>query len=564
MEKVCTVLGKDATLQSRRSRDEVVAKVISFEHAVEKLGISQRCFAEAVGVPRSTLQGWIDTKASIDASPALVEFLESPEGVVFLHRLVLAAQIVIALMGAGGIRLVCTFLTLSGLAPFVASSYGAQQEAIATLEEHLGRFGAQETQRLGRHMRPKKITIIEDETFHPQICLVAMEGASGFIILEKYAEGRDSATWTEELKSALGDLPVEIVQVTSDEATGLAKHTGDLGAHHSPDLFHPQQDLVRGTSASMATRVKKARAAVTEAEKTAKMVEEVYEVDERFEDKSSANLPAPLRKRVEEAREAEAQARHHLEKAESQQEEMSGAIRDISHSYHPFDLASGKARSAELVKTELERHFDDIEELGVLAGLSERCFERIAKARRVLPSMVATITLFHGAIARWIGDLGLSEELERFVLARWIPGRYLELVAERAQRSEQRSRLGQAVATVMPSATEMEFWLRSLSEEDRLLLASVVEQCAQLFQRSSSGVEGRNGHLSFFHHGHHRLTSRKLGALTVIHNFLKVRLDETTAAERFFGQPPQDVFEWLVEVMPLPARPRKPRRKAAA
>ena len=106
--------------------------------------------------------------------------------------------------------------------------------------------------------------------------------------------------------------------------------------------------------------------------------------------------------------------------------------------------------------------------------------------------------------------------------------------------------------------------LSSLCEEERLMIAHVVEQCAGLFQRSSSGVEGRNGHLSLFHHGHHRLPERKLRALTLVHNYMKLRPDGTTAAERFFGQPPRDVFEWLLERLLPPAWPSQPRRKAAS
>ncbi|WP_368733858.1 DUF6399 domain-containing protein [Desulfobacter hydrogenophilus] len=44
--------------------------------------------------------------------------------------------------------------------------------------------------------------------------------------------------------------------------------------------------------------------------------------------------------------------------------------------------------------------------------------------------------------------------------------------------------------------------------------------------------------------------------LTVIHNFHLKRPDGTTAAERFFENKPINMFEWLVENMPLPARPR--------
>ena len=83
-----------------------------------------------------------------------------------------------------------------------------------------------------------------------------------------------------------------------------------------------------------------------------------------------------------------------------------------------------------------------------------------------------------------------------------------------------------------------------------------------MFQRSSSCVEGRNGRLSLQHHGHSRVSERRLKALTVIHNYVVKRPDGTTAAERFFGQKHEDAFSWLLERMPdLPRpAPKRPRR----
>ena len=565
MDEVCHDTGELTTTESRRPRNQVVAKVISFEKAREQLGLSLRTAARCVRVPRSTLQGWRDRKASIDAPAAQVEFFESPEGVAFLHRLVLAAQIVITLMAPGSIRMVCTFLVLSGLHRFVASSYGAQQKAIETLELELGTFGELEQRRLGRVMQPRKITIIEDETFHPQICLVAMDGASGFIVLERYAEGRDSETWTKALTAALGDLPVEIVQATSDEAKALLKHAEqDLDAHHSPDLFHPQQDLVRATSLNLARAVDEARTAVADAEAFTERLVENTEVYEASDDKKPWCSLERMHRNSEEARAAEAVARQGLEEAERQQGAMREARRSISKSYHPFDLETGAARSAEQVATEMDGHFESIDEIAGWAAVSQTCRERIDKARRVVASMVATIAFFHDTVRTWVEDLGLAEQIERFLLERWIPGRYLELAAGRAQDAATRSRLRQSAAAVMPSVQEITAMLSSLCEEERLAIASVVEQCAQLFQRSSSGVEGRNGHLSLFHHGHHRLPERKLRALTMVHNYMKVRPDGTTAAERFFGLPTHNVFELLLERLALPAWPSKPRRKAAS
>jgi hypothetical protein len=83
-----------------------------------------------------------------------------------------------------------------------------------------------------------------------------------------------------------------------------------------------------------------------------------------------------------------------------------------------------------------------------------------------------------------------------------------------------------------------------------------AKACAGFFQRSSSCVEGRNAQLSLHHHGMHRLSDRKLKSLTVIHNFYLKRPDGTTAAERFFENNPINMFEWLLEKMDLPPRPR--------
>ena len=84
----------------------------------------------------------------------------------------------------------------------------------------------------------------------------------------------------------------------------------------------------------------------------------------------------------------------------------------------------------------------------------------------------------------------------------------------------------------------------------------MARECAAIFQRSSSCTEGRNGQLSLYHHGLHLLSDRKLRALTILHNYFIQRPDGTTAAERFFGSKPPDLFEWLLERVAIPARPR--------
>jgi hypothetical protein len=87
-------------------------------------------------------------------------------------------------------------------------------------------------------------------------------------------------------------------------------------------------------------------------------------------------------------------------------------------------------------------------------------------------------------------------------------------------------------------------------------------ECAQVFQRSSSCVEGRNGQLSLKFHAFRRLNAHTLQVLTVLHNYFIRRADGTTAAERFFEQKPRDLFTWLLDKVELP-RPRKKHRRQA-
>lgn len=212
-------------------------------------GQTQRQVAADLGLARSTLQDWRKPEAVGVAPAALAAWMETPEGVRWLHQLVLAAHFSITLQGAAGIRVVCQFLELSGLSAFVGASYGTQQGLNAALEEALVAVADEQRAALARGMPHRDLTVCEDETFHPQVCLVALEPVSGFLLLEQYAADRKAATWTQALQSALVGLNVTVIQGTSDEATALHRHVEvDLGAHHSPDLFHGQHEVSKATN----------------------------------------------------------------------------------------------------------------------------------------------------------------------------------------------------------------------------------------------------------------------------------------------------------------------------
>jgi Family of unknown function (DUF6399) len=539
----------------RRSRGEVVGKVVDFEKARFR-AISQRQYAREQGIARTTLQRWLTSKEKLEAAPELVAFFESPAGVALLHRMQVAGHLVMSMMGACGIGLVCLFFRYAGLAPFLALSHGAQQGVARKMEEQIVQFGQQEKVRLSAQMAPKEIAVCEDETFHKDPCLVAIEPLSDFILVEQYSSKRDAPSWDQALKSALKDMPVHVNQVASDEAQGIKRHVqAGLGVHHDPDVFHVQYEVSRGTAAPLSAQLRGAQAQLDEASQKLQHVlqqEQTYASQPR-----GPGRPPDFVARIEAAQHQVALCQQQVQSASDNKKAMQQAVRDIGIHYHPFDLETGGKKTPEEVKTELDAVFDNARSIAHRAHLPARCLDRINKAARVAPAMVATIAFFHALVATKVTALGLPAPLLAWVHKVLIPALYLKRVARTAKDTATRAAREQVATTLLQTLRAAPAAWTALPQATQEAIWAVAHQCAELFIRSSSCVEGRNGQLALRHHHLHRISARRLCALTVIHNYVLRRPDGTTAAQRFFGTPGADLFTLLCDRLPLPARPRK-------
>jgi hypothetical protein len=112
---------------TRRTRLEQAEHIAAAESRLAA-GETQREVAAALGVACSTLLEWCYGQPLGDAQAGLVAFVRIPEGVSWLHRMVIAAHFSIRLQAVGGTRLVSEFLELSGLSAFVGVSDGAQHK----------------------------------------------------------------------------------------------------------------------------------------------------------------------------------------------------------------------------------------------------------------------------------------------------------------------------------------------------------------------------------------------------------------------------------------------------
>ena len=523
--------------------------------------ISQRDFAKMVDIPRSTLRHWLARKNDIDAHPVLIEFFENPVGIAFLHRLVTAAHVSFTKNGTASIHNVSDFLEESGLSPFVASSYSSQRKVSKQLDDNIIQFGKIEGKRLAQQMPVKAITLCEDETFHPEICLVAIEPVSNFILVEKYAMDRKTKTWNEAVRDALDNLPVEVIQVSSDEGRSLISHAlKGLKVHHSPDCFHVIYEIGRGTCGALMSKVRKAE---KEHEKAIKNTLKMECEKEKFDgaEKRPRGRRPHFEKRIERAKQEEQQIKEDLEQARLNYETVRTAKAEIGKVYHPYNLKTGQKQDSETVSKLLSDCFDEIHK--ATTGLSDRCKERINKAQRVMGDMVGTIVFFFKMIDIYLGNMQLSDRDKCLMNNYLIPGHYLKQAASKERDVDRKAHLFEKAQKLLSIVDRLEN-LDEVSSDCKIeKLEKAASDFAQIFQRSSSCVEGRNAQLALRHQGIHRLSNRHLQALTVIHNYYIRRRDGTTAAERLFEAKPNDLFEFLLDRMDYPARPRN-RLKLAA
>jgi hypothetical protein len=318
---------------------------------------------------------------------------------------------------------------------------------------------------------------------------------------------------------------------------------------HSPDVFHVQQELSRAAGPALAAQT---RGAVRDQEAARQQVEAARAAQQEAARRPRGpGRPIDHEARVRQAQEWAAGVGGWVETCQGRQERARAAVRGFGEDDHPFDLASGAPQGAPAVRQRLEGRLEALAGVAREAELAGGWRERLAKARRVVPGLVAAVAYFRMRVRAAVGaryGAGAWRWAERLVA-----GMYLRQAAAKAKGAERRRQL-RALAEACLAEAPPGGWPAA---------EALAWEWAGWFQRSSSCVEGRNGQLALRHHSLHRLSARKLRALTALHNYWLRRADGTTAAERFFGGQQADLFGWLLQRLPLPARPAQRRLRAA-
>lgn len=154
--------------------------------------------------------------------------------------------------------------------------------------------------------------------------------------------------------------------------------------------------------------------------------------------------------------------------------------------------------------------------------------------------MIATIVFLWSTLEFLREQLDCSDEIEEIWKNEVVASYYLRRLAQRCQNAKESKRLRDLSESIRAHARSPDSPWSQIPEPKRQFLEHKAQQAADVFQRSSSCVEGRNGQLSLRHHGLLELTPSKLRALRTIHNYVIQRSDEKTSEERFFAIKPRD------------------------
>jgi hypothetical protein len=172
----------------------------------------------------------------------------------------------------------------------------------------------------------------------------------------------------------------------------------------------------------------------------------------------------------------------------------------VGHAYHFVDLERGVRRNGKPIARDIQGPIATIRTMAQQDQRSETCLERIAQAERVVPKMQATIAFVSGSVRQQVRQRDLAQSVSYAMHAHLMPSCDLDRVASTrppVPQGEPRCTLAERLRSPL---LESGGALGALSPMEQQQLKPKAKTLAEVFQRSSSNVEGRNGYRSLRHH----------------------------------------------------------------
>ena len=503
-----------------RSRSYRIFSILnlSIKYSIRKL-------AQKAGVSKSAADRH---KKAIEKRNLFSEsyFWETKEGGAFLCRLFVGVLFLFGIKNGIGAGTISEFFKLLRIDKHVGSRPTTIKNNINKIQEMLEEYLKSQQ---AKQISAKSLKIVggADETFFNEMILVFMELRSGFIFVEEASEDRCYETWKQKIQNIVDKFGVTFQYIVTDRAKALIKLAENgLGCLSIPDLFHASHEIVRVFGLRLG---RKKDAIVKELAKATSALALLKELGKDINQQEGIIS--------------------HLRKEQAIIESGISRYRQILHALskivHPFDISNSNRQTSARVHLLLNQLVEEIRLLQNEYEIkdSKKHIEKFCKQIEGIASIIDAWWLW---AEESLESDEITGEIQKWLLTFLLPTIYWQQQAERTKNPDLKESYLYAFEKAQLEL-EQHPLTSSLIHQEKWL--SWAEWMVSNFQRTSSAIEGRNGCLSQIHHNGRGLTTKRLKALTIIHNYYLKRSDGTTAAERLFGRKFADPFEWLVEHM---------------
>lgn len=502
--------------------------------------LSIRKLAQATGIPKSSVERHRKALEERTQWPE-ASFWEQEAGYQWLRLLVFAVIFVFGIKGGVGVERLSEFFHHVRLDRHIGSSPTALRRLRGQLEEAILAYQTAQESQLRQTERRIEICAGADETFFDQVILVMMDLVSGYIVLEEPAQDRSYATWRARVQQALGALGMELRYVVSDRAKALVKLALEgFTCPSIPDVFHALRDLAKVVGVSFHFKLARLEEKRAQAYQTLSVLQAKGK-DTRVQQRFIAHLN-------------EAVATLRADQANAQ-----AALRQASQAVHPFALNDSARQSAAQVEAALHQAVATLNTVRA-AHTARDNTQPVAKFTRQIPGLASLIDAWWLWVEQSLAADAMEAELRSWLLERLLPAVYWQAQVRKTKTPALKAAYQQAFEAAWQTLHQQPI-TATLSAETFATWQAWASDWVATFQRASSPVEGRNGYLSQLNHCARGTPTQRLKVMTVIHNFDLKRADGTTAAERLFGTPFPDLFDWVMEQMgalPMPRKARTP------
>ena len=515
-----------------RERSQKVADCIKTN---AKQGIES--IATALGISKSSVHRHQQSIARRNQYPES-GLWETAIGSTWLLRLVVGVIYHFGIKHGVGAESLSEFFKAVHLDTHVGSSASALRQLKHRLDEAIVAYEAAQAEQCEPSNKPG-ICLGGDETFFGLPILVLIELASGFIFTEVECENRCYDTWRKQVETWWNQTQWQCHFMVSDGARALVKLAlSGLGTISVADLFHAMRALGRPIGSALGRQLAQLE----------KQVDKLQHQVSQTTDK--AKQPA-LRSQLESLTQQHQQL-------EQDQQTYHGALADISQTVHPFDIETGQWQFFEAFTTQLASPLKTLSKLAELYG-GDTAQNAIDTFHAQIPHLATGIHAWW----QWVMQALVVEtqeiDIQNWVLTALLPWVYWSQQADKTRKPHLKSRYQQAASDAYDQLMTQTMTLQMDETQCQHWVHWCQWMCAK-YQRTSSAVEGRNGYLSQRHHVNRGFSHQSLTVLTIIHNFDLKRADGTTAAQRLFGHPFPDLFEWVlstIDELPMPRRSSK-------